>query len=452
MRIQKAGLLRQAFSPGRRAVGYILLSAFTILLTGLWFVFSIQSAIPPAPTKVVAGGDQSPVGGVFTSSGTPALGLGISGPSGAGSMAFWGTVTEGSAPLGIFLSIGNNLTKVAAVGDPTPLGGTFSFLSMPVQNQVGQMAFGATIKDGSAPEGIFLVSGGQTTKVAAVGEGTPLGVISSISSPLALNNHGEVAFGAAMTGESASQGIFIASGGSLSKVVAKGDPTPVGGSFSLAAEAFFPAALNDAGTVAFGALLAGVSAPQGISPAQGIFLAPRGGSITKVVAVGDPTPLGGTFLSFTAPALNNAGEVVFGATLANGAVSQGIFLVSRGQITPVVADGDLTPVGGTFALAVGVSPSPALNDRGEVAFGAGITGRGSSGDLFAASGIFLFSGGQISKVVDNGDLTPLGGTFLGSKPFVLSNAGTLLFMSSVDVNGDGNPDNQGIFSVKASVS
>lgn len=443
MRIQQGGSRRSLFFPRKRTLSYMFLGTAAMLLTGLWLALSSQSALPPTPTKVVVGGDQSPVGGVFASAGTPALGLG--GASGLGAMTFFAMVREGSTPLGIFLSSGNSITKVAAVGDPTPLGGTFAFLSLPVQNHLGQIAFGATLKAGSTPEGIFLVSGGQTTKVVAVGEGTPVGVISSVLA-FALNNYGEVAFGAKIAGGSARQGIFLASGGSLSKVIAEGDMTPVGGSFSFFG-GYLALALNDAGAMAFRALLTGGIPLANGSVPQGIFVASRGGTVSKVAAVGDPTPVGGTFASFTPPALNNAGEVTFGATLADGAVLQGVFLVSQGQIIPVVAEGDLTPAGGRFALAVGVSPPPGLNDRGEIAFSAKVIGLSPR----PASGLFLSSRGLITKLVLDSDPTPLGGTYLGDKLFRLSNTGELLFMSSVDVNGDGNPDNQGIFSVRASL-
>ena len=63
-------------------------------------------------------------------------------------------------------------------------------------------------------------------------------------------------------------------------------------------------------------------------------------------------------------------------------------------------------------------------------------------------------GGKLFLVVRgaDGDATPLGGTYLGYKPFILGNSGNLLFMSSVDANGDGDPDNQGIFATRAPVS
>ena len=86
------------------------------------------------------------------------------------------------------------ITKIAAVGDATPLGGTFAFFSPPTQNQRGDAAFSATIEGGAASPAIFLVSGGHLTKVAATKDATPLGELSPSSSPPRLNSIGEVAF------------------------------------------------------------------------------------------------------------------------------------------------------------------------------------------------------------------------------------------------------------------
>ena len=67
----------------------------------------------------------------------------------------------------------------------------------------------------------------------------------------------------------------------------------------------------------------------------------------------------------------------------------------------------------------------------------------------SAMGTFLFSQGQIKKAMVSGDPSPLGGTFLQG-PIVsqLSNTGTVVFVGIVDTDGDGNPNNQGIFSVQ----
>jgi hypothetical protein len=187
------------------------------------------------------------------------------------------------------------------------------------------------------------------------------------------------------------------------------------------------------------------------SGAPGIFVATKEGQLRKIVAIGDPTPVGGTFATLTQPGFNNAGEVAFAATITEGSATQGLFLASHGQIFTLVAEGDPTPVGGTFALAVGMSPAPVLNDRGEVAFSASIRAEQTIEEGLPVPGVFVFSQGRITKAVMAGDPSPLGGSFLGGPiSFLLQNTGTVLFMSIVDTDGDGYPNNQGIFAVKPS--
>ena len=125
---------------------------------------------------------------------------------------------------------------------------------------------------------------------------------------------------------------------------------------------------------------------------------------TKVVAIGDDAPTGGTFAAVggTSPILlgtNDRGDVLFWSGLADG--RGGLFLFTNGQFTKIAADGDATPIGGTFP---GIFPSTAgyhLNANGDVAFVAGVDG-GSS-----ALGVFLYSAGSLSKVVASGDQAPL---------------------------------------------
>jgi hypothetical protein len=132
MKRQTADWLGQVIGSRKKAVRSLLLGAGLVLLTGLWFTVPLTQSVTTlssTPTVIVAGGDPSPVGGVFASDGTPAIGLGIAAPTDTEAVAFVAFVNEGKAPLGIFLVVGDTITTVAAVGDPTPLGGTFAFFS-----------------------------------------------------------------------------------------------------------------------------------------------------------------------------------------------------------------------------------------------------------------------------------------------------------------------------------
>ncbi len=442
MKIQIGGT---AFSK-KRATSYIPFGVFFLLLIGCWLALTSAQPVISSPVVVVTGGDPSPIGGVFGTDGTPAIGLGVSQPTDGGGVVFYASISEGSAPQGqdrqrdqqaqgVFRVVGNSLSKIVAVGDLTPIGGKFSALFPPSANQVGDIAFGALVDDGTAPQGLFLVSGGHMTTIATLTNDTLLGEDLPMSP--ALNNNGEIVFKAPLAGEKTRLGIFKAAGGRTSKVVEDGDETPFEDLSSFTVQDPSPVLLNDAGDVVF-------------SSWPGIFLSSQTGKITKVVAHGDPTPLGGTFEAFNVPTFNNRREVAFMATVntPEGDLLQAIFLASAGVLTPIVVAGDPAPIGGAFA----VLDAQRLNDRGEIVFSAVTTGKPTIGGLFpAAGGIFLFSHGRISKIVAVGDLSPLGGVFLnGLGPGVLSDTGTVLFPGIIDTDGDGNPNNQGLFAVTVS--
>src|SRR5262249_35454377 len=126
---------------------------------------------------------------------------------------------------------------------------------------------------------------------------------------------------------------------------------------------------------------------------------------SKVVAIGDASPLGGTFapIAGISPLLlgtNDRGDVLFWSGVTGGSSSAGVFLFSNGSFTKIVAEQDPSPIGGTFA---NLSPSTSafrLNNRGDVAFVSEVDG-GS-----CALSVFLFSAGFVSKIVAWRDQAP----------------------------------------------
>jgi hypothetical protein len=206
--------------------------------------------------------------------------------------------------------------------------------------------------------------------------------------------------------------------------MAVGDPTPLGGVFSdldppLGGDFTNETVLlNDAGAVAFSAKVSGGNAP------GGIFLA-QAGRIRTVVALGEPTPLGGTFQALRLNSINGFGDVAFTATISGGSAGEGIFVASSGFIKKIVAVGDETLVGGVFAPGFG---SVRLNQMGQLAFSAGVTSR--IGQRERDRGIFLISEGMIQKVALGSERSPRGEEFgdvtlLGGP--VLNNQGEVAF-------------------------
>src|SRR2546425_1372888 len=110
-------------------------------------------------------------------------------------------------------------------------------------------------------------------------------------------------------------------------------------------------------------------------------------SIRAVAVAGDPAPGGGTFEHFGVESLpvvtpaNTKGQVAFFATLLRATSSEAFFLASESRTVRVVTEGDPVPGGGAFS-GFGRHPIPALNERGDVAFAAAVTGGGAGGGIF----------------------------------------------------------------------
>src|SRR2546426_704807 len=102
-------------------------------------------------------------------------------------------------------------------------------------------------------------------------------------------------------------------------------------------------------------------------------------SIRAVAVAGDPAPGGGTFEHFGVESLpvvtpaNTKGQVAFFATLLRATSSEAFFLASESRTLRVVTEGDPVPGGGALS-GFGRHPIPALNERGDVAFAAAVTG------------------------------------------------------------------------------
>ena len=165
-----------------------------------------------------------------------------------------------------------------------------------------------------------------------------------------INEIGDIAF------DSDRQGIFVAGTAPLRFVVRSGDLAPGGGTFTNVRDP----SLNDAGAVALRGMLGSTTA--------GIFLRSPTGQLTTVARTDDPAPGGGLFRSFGHPAMNNLGVIAFTARMDD--LSEGIFRFSNGTIAALARTGDLPLGGGTFDRFFGLSSTegPVINDAGQVVF------------------------------------------------------------------------------------
>src|SRR3954464_350634 len=238
--------------------------------------------------------------------------------------------------------------------------------------------------------------------VVASGQGAPGGGsinrfdVSSQPIVAPVNSRGQVAFYASVAWAKANEGIFLATASRITKVAAVGDAVPGGGVLSEFARHPLPA-LNDAGKIAFGATVAGARAT------EGIFLAAE--NRLKAIAVTGmdaPGVRNGTFVEFDAPVLNNRDEIAFVGTVRRGRETrQVLYLYSGGVLRKLVAAGDPAPRGGSFDR-FGL---PVINNKGVVAFPA-VLERGA-----VLGGIFLAGARDLHLLVGAGEIGP-GGAML----------------------------------------
>jgi hypothetical protein len=215
----------------------------------------------------------------------------------------------------------------------------------------------------------------------------------------------------------------VAGVGALRAVVRSGLAAPGGGRFDrfdVAAQTIV-APVNARGQVAFYATV--LHAPA----REGIFLT-EAGRVTKVAAFGDDLPGGGTLAEFGAhplPSLNIAGHVAFGAHIAGGRATEGIFLADATGLRAIVLAGDDAP-GVPAGVLVGFD-APALNDNDELAFVANVR-RGR--DLMDV--LYFWNGRRLQRVVAEGDrLLRTGGVMEKIGGPALNNGGAIAFPATI---------------------
>ena len=345
-----------------------------------------------------------------------------------GETAFAGFVSNTGGG-GIISNVGGTSSLVTALGDVAPIagGGVFvGFSFEPTLDNQGDSAFlsislTGTGVDGTNSAAIFSDVGGTLSLVARAGDAAPVvGAAVSFGFPgnPNLNGQGDIAFASVLTGTGVDgtndTAIFSDVGGALSLVVREGDAVPDAGTgVSLGSlGSFFPPSLNDQGEIAFGALLTGT----GVTNANNgsIFISDVGGALSLVAREGDAAPGAGDGVLFgelndESPSLNDQGEIAFTAVLAGNDVTNAnnsaIFGDVGGTLSLVAREGDAAPGAGEGVL-FGSLREPTLNNQGDIAFGALLTGTGVTNAN--NSGIFLESDGMLSLLVREGDIIDLG--------------------------------------------
>jgi hypothetical protein len=385
----------------------------------------------------------------------------------SGNIAFTADYSPGIRR-GVFRGDGTPLVQLGRVTQAAPDGnGTFGGFEFSTSlNNVGQSAFLGYLTGTSGgqfssdTEGIFRSDG---TNIVQIARGLQLapggnGRFDSFSLSPAINESGQVAFAASLSGNAGgpagvdAQGIFRGNGSTLIQIARGGQPAPgTNGVLFLSTVSFDPV-FNDAGEAAFKAFIIGAS--DGTSNDQAIFRG-NGTSTVRIARKAQLVPNGnGSFLDFQRPsALSLAGQAAFRATLTGTtggtADNEAIFRGDGSTLVEIARKGQLSPDGnGTLSGLSG----PAMNEAGQILFSASLSG--TSGGASDNAGLFLYDDSLgLLKVARKGDailgstITSLSGG-LNDAPgvgvaynFTLANFREGIALWSLpapgDINGDG---------------
>ena len=320
-------------------------------------------------------------------------------------------------------------------GDASPIGGHFGgFFSgtffTPDINDAGDVLFFCDVNGGDSRRALFLYRGatGEIVKVAAIGDSSPIGGTFGAVGPGSLNNNGQVVFLASAVGTINSD-IFMWDNGVVTKVAAVGDPAPGGGTYTfLGTESAgfqdgtnIPVGpvpdINDSGQIAFRAIVSGGITERGI-------VVRTGQTDEWYVKVPDPTPIGGTYLDMQAASINNGGQIAFFADYhpTPQTINSGWFAGAPGNWRKVVVFFDPIDGGQCLGLAFSRNPMQTIDAAGNVVFWANLDSNGNADRL-----VLGLTDGNLLIAARRGDPTPIGGTFgsMDAWPAVDGNIGTL---------------------------
>jgi len=287
---------------------------------------------------------------------------------------------------------------------------------------------------------------GAITKVARAGDTAP--VASGGGSPqfatfgpAVINGSGKVAFSGTLGAGSSTfnnLGIWSGTAGAI-QMVARSDSQAPGASSGIRFSSFNDPVLSDTGALAFFAQLANAAPSQD----SGIWYGPAAAQLQLLARRGSAAPGTGNGPQFDVigdPVINSLGVVCFASTLqgsgATGLSSNGVWVGTPGNLTLVVRAGQQAPGLPNNVNFLSFEP-PVLNDAGQVAFIATLTGPGVSPLNDAA--VYTGTAGNLKLVARTGDDAPglqTGMRFLSFEQVLLDAGGVALF---AELQGGVNP-------------
>jgi hypothetical protein len=353
----------------------------------------VYSGNASAKHTVARGGDAVPGGGRLPLDGS---GWSVSSDTTneSGQVAIISNVIEDQSNVvvgqGLFRGGPDGLKTVARIGQAVPAGsGTLHQIFSPQMNDMGQVVFRASVTRPTSGTdiGIYLGDGNTLTKIYRDGDPAPgmSGIIENIHSDFALNDSGRVAFvGYTPSGAS---GLFVGSGGPLTKILATGDPAPFDHQFVN----MYGPRQNNAGQIAVNATVVDST---GFNSFTGIYRT-DGAATVRIVQERQLAPDGdGRFTGngFSLIQINDAGQVLFDG-LVDAPVDYFSLLLADGVDMRQIARRGMTSPNGVDTITNFNSPN--LNNRGQVAFTVALTGvPGEDG----GDGVMLFDGRNLIEV------------------------------------------------------
>jgi hypothetical protein len=306
----------------------------------------------------------------------------------------------------IFRSAGKTIASVARVGDPAPGGGIVTQLGQHVVNDAGAAAYFAGLSGSGATQAILRTAGTRTAAIARDDVAPPTGGRFTALGNLGINNGGQVAFNAEMTGGLAEHGVFRGEGGNLTPVFVTHQTAPGGGTIDDCGDT----KINSHGQVLTTCTLIENPIVQSVLVGDG----------TRAVAVamlGAPAPRGGNYAQFSRTALNDRGEVALQARLTTGA--SGMFRGDGLRTTTLALSGMSAP--GTSGTFQSFGDPVVLGDDGRVMFAAKLTTGVGGVDSSNNKGIWIgTSERDLRLLVRTGEM--IGGKLLTGLPFDGSDA------------------------------
>ncbi len=268
--------------------------------------------------------------------------------------------------------------------------------------------------------------------------------------PIALNDSGQMTFHASLSGagvdDTNDRGIFSATPDALRLIARTGDAVP-GAGLGVIFDGLDSPTISDAGQTAFRFFVSGTAVD---SASNRGFFAEFNGSLRLLVRRGDSVPTempGATFTDITRIARNSLGQTAFhGFFTGSDSLQRGIFIETDDSLKLLVRGGEAAPGTEPGVNLSGFSTSLSISNAGEVAFVGFLSG--TTVDFDNREGIFTILGDKFELVARTGNAAPnteLGVEFIDFTSPALNDLGQVAFLAQLTGNGVDSTNDRGIF-------